>query len=92
MHCVLQVKESSENNQQPVIVCTNQVLSDAEAAVMRSNSWLYHYVSVQNKLQYGLAYDIGHPTRLLYYPEHPHPVRFPARIQYDLNPSELSGS
>ncbi|XP_044764762.1 neuronal PAS domain-containing protein 4 isoform X2 [Coccinella septempunctata] len=73
MHCVLQVKESSENNQQPVIVCTNQVLSDAEAAVMRGNSWLYHYVSVQNKLQYGLAYDVGHPTRLLYYPEHPHP-------------------
>ncbi|XP_060516032.1 PAS domain-containing protein cky-1 isoform X2 [Cylas formicarius] len=70
MHCVLQVKESSESNQQPVIVCTNQVLTDAEAAVMRSNSWLYHYYSVQNKLQYGLTYDVGHSSRLLYYPEH----------------------
>lgn len=70
MHCVLQVKESSESNQQPVIVCTNQVLSEAEAAVMRTNSWLYHYYSVQNKLQYGLAYDVGPPTRLLYYPDH----------------------
>lgn len=74
MHCVLQVKESSENNQQPVIVCTNQVLSDTEAAVMRNNSWLYHYYSVQNKLQYGLAYDVGPPSRLLYYPEHNHPA------------------
>ncbi|XP_025835630.1 neuronal PAS domain-containing protein 4 [Agrilus planipennis] len=73
MHCVLQVKESSESNQQPVIVCTNQVLSEAEAEVMRNNSWLYHYYSVQNKLQYGLSYDMGPSTRLLYYPEH-HPV------------------
>ncbi|XP_072402156.1 PAS domain-containing protein cky-1 [Diabrotica undecimpunctata] len=70
MHCVLQVKESSESNQQPVIVCTNQVLTDAEAAVMRTNSWLYHYYSVQNKLQYGLTYDVGPSSRLLYYPEH----------------------
>lgn len=70
MHCVLQVKESSESNQQPVIVCTNQVLSEAEAAVMRTNSWLYHYYSVQNKLQYGLTYDVGPSSRLLYYPEH----------------------
>lgn len=71
MHCVLQVRESSESNQQPVIVCTNQVLTEAEAAVMRTNNWLYHYYSVQNKLQYGLAYDIGaSPSRLIYYPEH----------------------
>ncbi|KAK9723151.1 hypothetical protein QE152_g19379 [Popillia japonica] len=70
MHCVLQVKESSESNQQPVIVCTNQVLTEAEAAVMRTNSWLYHYYSVQNKLQYGLAYDLAPSTRLLYYPDH----------------------
>ncbi|XP_049821598.1 neuronal PAS domain-containing protein 4 isoform X2 [Aethina tumida] len=68
MHCVLQVKESSESNQQPVIVCTNQVLSEAEASVMRTNSWLYHYYSVQNKLQYGLTYDVGPSSRLLYYP------------------------
>ncbi|XP_017779563.1 PREDICTED: neuronal PAS domain-containing protein 4 isoform X2 [Nicrophorus vespilloides] len=76
MHCVLQVKESSESNQQPVIVCTNQVLSEAEALVMKTNSWLYHYYSVQNKLQYGLAYDVGPPTRLLYYPEHPQGTDF----------------
>ncbi|CAH1153565.1 unnamed protein product [Phaedon cochleariae] len=71
MHCVLQVKESSESNQQPVIVCTNQVLSEAEAAVMRTNGWLYQYYSAQSKLQYGLAYDAGHAARLVYYPEHP---------------------
>lgn len=71
MHCVLQVKEGSEGNQQPVIVCTNQVLSDAEAAVMKRNGWLYHYYSVQNKIHYGLAYDAAHPaSRLLYYSEH----------------------
>lgn len=71
MHCVLQVKEGTEGGaggQQPIIVCTNQVLSDAEAAVMRTNTWLYHYYSIQNKLQYGLAaYDVAPPpsTRLL---------------------------
>ena len=70
LHCVLQVKECSESNQQPVIVCTNQVLNEAEAAVMRTNSWLYHYYSVQNKLQYGLTYDVGPSARFLYYPEH----------------------
>lgn len=26
VHCVLQVKDSVENNQHPVIVCTNQIL------------------------------------------------------------------
>ncbi|XP_050313606.1 PAS domain-containing protein cky-1 isoform X2 [Anthonomus grandis grandis] len=70
MHCVLQVKESTETNQEPIIVCTNQVLTEAEAAVMKTNNWLYHYYSVQNKLHYGLAYDGTHPSsRLLYYPE-----------------------
>lgn len=76
MHCVLQVKESSESNQQPVIVCTNQVLTEAEASVMRTNSWLYHYYSVQNKLQYGLTYDVPTPSRLLYYPEHTQPQEY----------------
>src|SRR5687768_15890991 len=33
--------------------------SEREAAVMRANSWLYHYYTVQTKLQYGLAYP--HP-------------------------------
>ena len=43
--------------QQPIIVATNQVLSEREAAVLRSNSWLYHYYTMQSKLQYGLAYE-----------------------------------
>ena len=30
--------------------------SEREAAVMRANSWIYHYYTVQTKLQYGLAY------------------------------------
>ncbi|KAL1131679.1 hypothetical protein AAG570_011292, partial [Ranatra chinensis] len=57
IHCVLQVKENMENSQQPLIVATNQVLSEREASVMRANSWLYHYYTVQSKLQYGLAYE-----------------------------------
>ncbi|XP_050532971.1 PAS domain-containing protein cky-1 isoform X1 [Daktulosphaira vitifoliae] len=57
IHCVLQVKDNMENSQQPVIVSTNQVLTDQEAAVMRSNSWLYHYYMVQSKLQYGMQFD-----------------------------------
>jgi hypothetical protein len=31
--------------------------SESEATVMLANSWLYHYYSVQSKLQYGIAYD-----------------------------------
>ncbi|XP_073982530.1 neuronal PAS domain protein dysfusion isoform X2 [Rhodnius prolixus] len=57
IHCVLQVKDNMENSQQPLIVATNQVLSETEAGVMRVNSWLYHYYTVQSKLQYGLAYE-----------------------------------
>lgn len=63
---------------------------------MRNNSWLYHYYSVQNKLQYGLAYDVTPSRRILYYPEHhqepefatshesagyPHLAGMPASIQ-----------
>lgn len=76
LHCVLQVKESPESSQQPVIVCTNQVLSDHEAAVMRTNGWLYHYYSVQSKLQYGLTYDTAASARVLYYPEPTHGPEF----------------
>ncbi|XP_043275977.1 neuronal PAS domain-containing protein 4A-like [Venturia canescens] len=54
IHCVLQVKETSEECQHPIIVCTNQVLSDKEAEVMRSSSWLYQY-SAQSKFTYGLC-------------------------------------
>ncbi|XP_033607758.1 uncharacterized protein LOC111865566 isoform X2 [Cryptotermes secundus] len=77
VHCVLQVKDNMENSQQPVIVCTNQVLSEREASVMRANSWLYHYYMVQSKLQYGLAYEAHTASRMAaaaaaaYY--HPHP-------------------
>ncbi|KAK2576482.1 hypothetical protein KPH14_005811 [Odynerus spinipes] len=54
VHCVLQVKETSEECQHPIIVCTNQVLSDREAEVMRSSSWLYQYSS-QTKFTYGIC-------------------------------------
>ncbi|XP_063853038.1 PAS domain-containing protein cky-1-like isoform X3 [Scylla paramamosain] len=46
-----------QQQQQPVIVATNQVVGEREAAVLRANSWLYHYYTVHSKLQYGLAYD-----------------------------------
>ncbi|KAM7289086.1 neuronal PAS domain-containing protein 4 [Ixodes scapularis] len=66
VHAVLQVKDGSDSSQQPVIVCTNQVLSEREAAVMRANSWLYQYYSLHSKMHYGLAYEA---TRLpAYYP------------------------
>ncbi|KAG5682281.1 hypothetical protein PVAND_011644 [Polypedilum vanderplanki] len=55
IHLVLQVRDSQDSNQHSVIVCTNQVLSDKEASVMLSNSWLYHYYSVQSKIQMGLT-------------------------------------
>ncbi|XP_039303162.1 LOW QUALITY PROTEIN: neuronal PAS domain-containing protein 4 [Solenopsis invicta] len=54
VHCVLQVKDTSDECQHPIIVCTNQVLSDKEAEVMRSSSWLYQYSS-QTKFTYGLC-------------------------------------
>ncbi|KAK3925777.1 Neuronal PAS domain-containing protein 4 [Frankliniella fusca] len=57
VHCVLQVKDNMDNSQTPVIVCTNQVLSDREAAVMAANSWLYQHYTMQSKLQYGLAME-----------------------------------
>ena len=66
---MLQVKENTEESQAPVIVCTNQVLSSEEAAVMKANLWLYHYYMVQSRLQYGLAYGAHSPTLgALYYP------------------------
>ncbi|CAB3360911.1 Hypothetical predicted protein [Cloeon dipterum] len=70
LHCVLQVKDSLDHTQQgntqthnsPVIVCTNQVLSDREATVMRANPWLYQYYTVHSKLQFGLtAYEAPQP-------------------------------
>lgn len=49
VHSVMQVKEATDSTTQPVIVCTNQVLSDREAQVMRSNSWLYQFYSLHSK-------------------------------------------
>ncbi|XP_023239313.1 neuronal PAS domain-containing protein 4-like isoform X1 [Centruroides sculpturatus] len=77
VHVVLQVKDSSDSSQQPVIVCTNQVLSEREAAVMRANSWLYQFYSLHSKMHYSLAYE-AHATRLpSYYSTmmpYPHPT------------------
>lgn len=64
VHTVLQVKENLEHSQSPVIVCTNQVLSEREALVMKANSWLYHYYMVQSRLQYSLAYGGQSPNAL----------------------------
>ena len=38
--------------------------SKREAAVMKANSWLYHYHMVQSRLQYSLAYRGQSPTSL----------------------------
>ncbi|OXU19056.1 hypothetical protein TSAR_015760 [Trichomalopsis sarcophagae] len=54
VHCVLQVKDTSEECQHPIIVCTNQVLSDKEAEILRASSWLYQYSS-QTKFTYGVC-------------------------------------
>ncbi|XP_042888512.1 neuronal PAS domain-containing protein 4A-like, partial [Penaeus japonicus] len=59
----------SGQSQQPVIVATNQVLGEKEAAVLRANSWLYHYYTMQSKLQYGLAYDTHAHRVHAYYPQ-----------------------
>ncbi|XP_053951924.1 uncharacterized protein LOC128859152 [Anastrepha ludens] len=87
VHVVLQVRDSQDTNQQPVIVCTNQVLNEREASVMLANSWLYHYYSVQSKIQFGLAFDA--PTRVppttpaaaaaaaVYYHHHAHHAAHP---------------
>uniref|UniRef100_A0A1I8PDL8 PAS domain-containing protein n=1 Tax=Stomoxys calcitrans TaxID=35570 RepID=A0A1I8PDL8_STOCA len=83
VHVVLQVRDAQDTNQQPVIVCTNQVLNEREASVMLLNSWLYHYYTVQSKIQFGLPYDggtrvpatapaPGNPTSVYYHHHHIH--------------------
>ena len=57
----------SSTSQQSVIVATNQVLGEREAMVLRANSWLYHYYSIQSKLQYNLAYEAQRVQA--YYPQ-----------------------
>ena len=45
------------------------IFSEREAAVMKANSWLYHYYMVQSRLQYSLAYGGQSPTSLAaFYP------------------------
>ena len=69
VHTVLQLKDGVEEGAAPVIILTNQILSTEEAAVMKANSWLYHYYMVQSRLQYGLAYGAHSPALgALYYP------------------------
>ena len=55
------------NSQQSIIVATNQVVGEREAAVLRANPWLYHYYSMQSKLQYNLAYEAQRVQA--YYPQ-----------------------
>ncbi|XP_075984634.1 neuronal PAS domain protein dysfusion [Anticarsia gemmatalis] len=83
VHAVLQLKDNLENSQRPVIVCTNQVLSEQEAAVMKANPWLYHYYAVQSKLHYGLAYEAA--TRM-YGPPPPDIQVYPPTMQYTPTP------
>ncbi|CAG4955255.1 unnamed protein product [Parnassius apollo] len=83
VHTVLQLKDNLENSQRPVIVCTNQVLSEQEAAVMKANPWLYHYYAVQSKLHYGLAYEAA--TRM-YGPPPPDIQVYPPAMQYTQAP------
>lgn len=90
VHTVLQVKENLEESTTPVIVCTNQVLCEAEAAVMRSNSWLYHYYMVQSRLQYGLAYGAHPPPHLAaYYPHMLGPGQHQPFSPYDHGASSI---
>ncbi|CAG9567929.1 unnamed protein product [Danaus chrysippus] len=84
VHAVLQLKDNLENSQRPVIVCTNQVLSEQEAAVMKANPWLYHYYAVQSKLHYGLAYEAA--TRM-YGPPPPDIQVYPPTMQYTPTPA-----
>ncbi|XP_038207362.1 hypoxia-inducible factor 1-alpha-like isoform X2 [Zerene cesonia] len=83
VHTVLQLKDNLENSQRPVIVCTNQVLSEQEAMVMKANPWLYHYYAVQSKLHYGLAYEAA--TRM-YGPPPPDIQVYPPAMQYTPTP------
>nr|NP_001097936.1 dysfusion, isoform C [Drosophila melanogaster]ABW08776.1 dysfusion, isoform C [Drosophila melanogaster] len=83
VHVVLQVRDSPDSTQQPVIVCTNQVLNDREASIMLANSWLYHYYTVQSKIQFGMPLDSGirvppgTPSSGYYSPHSSHPPATP---------------
>ncbi|KAK0172735.1 hypothetical protein PV328_006015 [Microctonus aethiopoides] len=89
IHCVLQVKETSEECQHPIIVCTNQVLSDKEAEVMRGSSWLYQYSS-QTKFTYGICPTSNQSSHQMSY--HESYNRTPASLIQSIHPSESSMS
>ncbi|XP_058130709.1 uncharacterized protein LOC131286936, partial [Anopheles ziemanni] len=86
VHVVLQVRDGQDSNQQSVIVCTNQVLSDREASVMLSNSWLYHYYTVQSKMQFGIPFEGA--TRIP--PTTPY-YTTPAGHGHTLSPNSVAG-
>ncbi|XP_028177546.1 neuronal PAS domain-containing protein 4B-like [Ostrinia furnacalis] len=90
VHAVLQLKDNLENSQRPVIVCTNQVLSEQEAAVMKANPWLYHYYAVQSKLHYGLAYEAA--SRMYGPPPGPDVQVYPPTMQYTTPPVCINGN
>ncbi|XP_037036312.1 neuronal PAS domain-containing protein 4A isoform X2 [Bradysia coprophila] len=96
VHVVLQVRDSQDSNQQPVIVCTNQVLSDCEASVMLANSWLYHYYSVHTKIQFGLPYEgtARIPPTTSYYHHHsptiPGSLTHPYHLSYGFTSAGMS--
>lgn len=67
--------------------------SDKEATVMLSNSWLYHYYSVQSKIQMGLTYEGSRLPQISnnYYPYQPiTPQHFPMH-QMHQPPYDLQG-
>ncbi|KAH8247388.1 hypothetical protein KR038_003399, partial [Drosophila bunnanda] len=99
VHVVLQVRDSPDSTQQPVIVCTNQVLNDREASIMLANSWLYHYYTVQSKIQFGMPLDSGirvppgTPSSGGYYSPHSsHPPTTPGGATPSLGISGTFGS
>ncbi|XP_026331418.1 neuronal PAS domain-containing protein 4-like [Hyposmocoma kahamanoa] len=48
VHVVLQVKDAADTPRQ-FIIATNQILSEEEASIMLTNSWLYQYYGYQNQ-------------------------------------------
>ena len=53
VHVVLQVKDNNENSQQPVIVCTNQVLRYGREIFKRKN-FFSNIFQQNNKMYYSL--------------------------------------
>ncbi|KAF4530693.1 hypothetical protein B566_EDAN004932 [Ephemera danica] len=95
-HAAAAAASAQQQQSSPVIVCTNQVLSEREAAVMRNNPWLYHYYTVHSKLQFGLtAYEAHAQTQQQ--PQQPQSgarlpgTPLPGGLQYYSNTSNSAG-